>query len=101
MQSQITRILEVLTLAERLKFELRHSFISSGRQESVAEHTWRMSLMAVLIEPLLKQKIDAARLLKMVILHDLVEAEARDISALDVLRNPEIKFKRLKKKNKP
>ena len=97
MERQITSILKILTLAERLKFELRHSYTSSGRQESVAEHTWRMSRMAVLIEFLLKQKIDAARLLKMIILHDLVEAEARDISALDVLRNPEIKIQKLDK----
>jgi putative hydrolases of HD superfamily len=97
MEKQITSIVKVLTLAERLKFELRHSYTSVGRQESVAEHTWRMSLMAVLIEPLLKQKVDTARLLKMIILHDLVEAEARDISALDVLRNPEIKIEKVKK----
>src|SRR6516162_695574 len=97
MEKQIASILKVLALAERLKFELRHSYTSSGRQESVAEHTWRMSLMAVLIEPLLKQKVDTARLLKMIILHDLVEAEATDISALDVLRNPSL---RLQKKEK-
>jgi 5'-deoxynucleotidase YfbR-like HD superfamily hydrolase len=100
MEKQITSILKVLTLAERLKFELRHSYTSSGRQESVAEHTWRMSLMAVLIEPLLKQKVDTARLLKMIILHDLVEAEATDISALDVLRNPEIKIDKVEKERK-
>jgi putative hydrolases of HD superfamily len=97
METKITSILQVLTLAERLKFELRHSYTSSGRQESVAEHTWRMSLMAVLIEPLLKQPVDTARLLKMVILHDLVEAEARDISALDVLRNPAIKIQKVER----
>ena len=97
MDAQITSILSVLQLAERLKFELRHSYTSSGRQESVAEHTWRMSLMAVLIEPLLKHKVDTARLLKMIILHDLVEAEAKDISALDVLRNPEIKLQKEEK----
>jgi putative hydrolases of HD superfamily len=97
MEKQITSILKVLTLAERLKFELRHSYTSNGRQESVAEHTWRMSLMAVLIEPLLKQKVDTARLLKMIILHDLVEAEATDISALDVLRNPEIKIDKIER----
>ena len=97
MEKQITSILKVLALAERLKFELRHSYTSSGRQESVAEHTWRMSLMAVLIEPLLKQKVDTARLLKMIILHDLVEAEATDISALDVLRNPEIRIYKVEK----
>lgn len=100
MQRKITSVLQVLTLAERLKFELRHSFTSSGRQESVAEHTWRMSLMAVLIEPLLKQKVDMARLLKMIILHDLVEAEAKDVSALDVLRNPEIRMEKVEKEKK-
>lgn len=97
MEKQITSILKVLALSERLKFELRHSYTSSGRQESVAEHSWRMSLMAVLIEPLLQQPIDIARLLKMIILHDLVEAEARDISALDVLRNPKIKLAKIEK----
>jgi putative hydrolases of HD superfamily len=94
MKLQIESILEVLKLAERLKFELRHSYTSNGRQESVAEHCWRMSLMAVLIEPLLTQKTDTARLLKMIIIHDLVEAEAKDISALDVLRNPGIKIQK-------
>jgi putative hydrolases of HD superfamily len=100
MEKEITSILKVLTLAERLKFELRHSYTSAGRQESVAEYTWRMSLMAVLIEPLLKQKVDTARLLKMIILHDLVEAEAKDVSALDVLRNPEIKIQKMEKEKK-
>lgn len=97
MEKQITSILKVLALAERLKFELRHSYTSSGRQESVAEHSWRMSLMAVLIEPLLQQPVNTARLLKMIILHDLVEAEAKDISALDILRNPEIKLAKIEK----
>jgi putative hydrolases of HD superfamily len=95
METKLTSILQVLKLAERLKFELRHSYTSNGRQESVAEHTWRMSLMAVLIEPLLNQKIDTARMLKMIIIHDLVEAEARDISALDVLRDPSIKIRKV------
>lgn len=100
MRQEIESILKVLELAERLKFELRHSYLSSGRQESVAEHTWRMSLMAVLIEPLLKQKVDTARLLKMIIIHDLVEAEATDITALDVLRNPEIKLDKIEREKK-
>src|SRR5882762_3983923 len=95
MRDKLESVLQVLTLAERLKFELRHSYTSSGRQESVAEHTWRMALMAILIEPLLPKKVDTARLLKMIIIHDLVEAEAKDVSALDILRNPEIKIKKM------
>jgi putative hydrolase of HD superfamily len=97
MQKQIESVLKVLKLEERLKFELRHSYTSIGRQESVAEHTWRMSLMAVLVEPLLKQKVDTARLLKMIILHDLVEAEAKDVSALDVKRDPSLKIQKEEK----
>ena len=88
---QLQAVLGVLKLAERLKFELRHSYTSSGRQESVAEHTWRMSLMAVLMEPHLEQKVDMAKLLKMIIVHDLIEAEAGDMLALDVLRDPSLR----------
>ena len=100
MKEKLESILKVLTLAEKLKCELRHSYLSNGRQESVAEHTWRMSLMAVLIEPLLLKQIDTARFLKMIIIHDLVEAEARDVSALDVLRNPEIKIQKMERERK-
>jgi len=53
--------------------------------------------MAVLVEPLLTKKVDTARLLKMIIIHDLVEAEASDVSALDVLRNPGIKIQKAAK----
>ncbi|WP_245935829.1 HD domain-containing protein [Sphingobacterium athyrii] len=47
--------------------------------------------MAILIEPLLDQEVDLARLLKMIIIHDLVEAEAGDVSVLDQIRNREIR----------
>lgn len=100
METQLVNILKVLKLAERLKFELRHSYLSNGRQESVAEHTWRMSLMAVLLEPLLTVKVDMTKLLKMIIIHDLVEAEAKDVSALDLLRNPELRTEKAKREKK-
>ncbi len=56
--------------------------------------------MAVLIEPLLLKKIDTARFLKMIIIHDLVEAEAKDVSALDVLRNPQIRIQKIEGERK-
>ena len=56
--------------------------------------------MAVLIEPLLTRKIDTARILKMIIIHDLVEAEATDVSALDVLRNPAIRIQKEEREKK-
>jgi putative hydrolases of HD superfamily len=75
----IRQILDFLKLSERLKFELRHSWLSSGRQESVAEHSWQMALMAILIYPHLEEKVDLEKSLKLVILHDLIEAEAGDV----------------------
>lgn len=91
MRDHLVQILDVIKLGEKLKSELRHSWLSDGRQESVAEHTWRVSLMAMLIEPYLIQKIDSAKILKMIIVHDLVEAEARDIPAFDTMNNAELK----------
>lgn len=91
MRENLIDILKVIKLGEKLKYELRHSWLSTGRQESVAEHTWRVSLMAMLIEPYLDKKVDIAKLLKMIIIHDLVEAEARDIPAFETINNMEKK----------
>ena len=91
MRDNIVGILEVIKLGEKLKSEMRHSWLSNGRRESVAEHTWRVSLMAMLIEPYLNQAVDSARLLKMIIVHDLVEAEATDIPAFDTMNNADLK----------
>jgi putative hydrolase of HD superfamily len=79
MTDDIQRILSVLRLAERLKFELRHSWLSSGRQESVAEHSWQMALMAVLMHRHLEHPVDLERTLAMITVHDLVEAIAGDV----------------------
>ena len=79
MTEDITRILSVLRLAERLKSELRHSWTSSGRQESVAEHSWQMALMAVLMHRHLEHPVDLKRTLAMIAVHDLVEAIAGDV----------------------
>ena len=93
---QLKSVFEIIKLGERLKTELRHSWLSNGRQESVAEHTWRLSLMAMTIEPHLPQKVDSKRLLKMIIIHDLVEAYARDVPAFDTMNNPEAKLQKRK-----
>ena len=44
------KLLEVLQVAERLKDTTRHSYTGKGRHESVAEHSWMMTLMAFFCE---------------------------------------------------
>ena len=74
MQNISKSILELLKLAERLKFELRHSWLSNGRQESVAEHTWQLALMAFLVHRHLEKPVVLEHVLKLILIHDLVEA---------------------------
>ncbi len=78
-QRSAKRLLDFLHLAENLKNELRHSETSKGRSESVAEHTWRTALMAVALKPCLDEKIDWARLIAIIIVHDLAEAKTGDV----------------------
>jgi putative hydrolase of HD superfamily len=73
------KTLGFLPLAERLKRELRHSWLSDGRRESVAEHTWFMALMALLTHKRLEQPVSLERVLSMAIVHDLAEVEVGDI----------------------
>lgn len=77
---ELRGILEFLRAAERLKDETRTSWTSRGARESVAEHTWRLCLMAVILERELPE-LDFARLLKICVVHDLGEAIGGDISA--------------------
>lgn len=82
---EITGVLEFLRAAEQLKNVTRTAWTSQGAQESVAEHTWRLCLMAVALEQ--EFPVDFARLIKMCVVHDLGEAISGDISA--VLQAPE------------
>lgn len=78
--NQQKQILAFLHEAEKLKSVLRHSWLSSGRRESTAEHTWRMAVMALLLHPHLKHKPNLFKSLKMVLVHDLVEIYAGDVA---------------------
>ena len=78
----ITGFLEFLRKAENLKNTIRTARTSNGRDESSAEHTWRLCLMLIALEQDLAP-LDMTRLLKMAIIHDLAEAECGDIPAVD------------------
>lgn len=64
------KYIEFLNTVEKLKCNTRHSWTSSGRRESVAEHTWRLSLMALLCADEYPH-LDINKVIKMCIIHDL------------------------------
>ena len=71
-------LLQILAVAEKLKCNTRHCYTSSGRHESVAEHSWRISLMAMLIAPEFPEA-DMDKVIRMCLIHDLGEAFTGDI----------------------
>ena len=71
-------LLKVLSVAERLKCNTRHCYTSSGRHESVAEHSWRITLMAMLVADEFPEA-DMNKVIRMCLIHDLGEAFTGDI----------------------
>ena len=77
--------LDFLRAAEALKVNTRSAYTSQGKQESVAEHSWRLCLMAMVLAPSVPG-VDFARLVRMCIVHDLGEAIGGDIPAPEQAR---------------
>ena len=79
-EEELSGLLEFLRNAERLKTVTRSAYTTTGEQESVAEHTWRVALMATLLAPQFPD-VDGSRLVRMCLVHDLGEAIGGDIPA--------------------
>ena len=79
---EIGRLLDFLKTAEQLKCNTRHSYTSSGRLESVAEHSWRLALMAMLVGDEFPE-LDMDKVIKMCLIHDMGEAITGDIPAFE------------------
>ena len=85
--SELAGILEFLRAAERLKTTTRSGWTSAGQPESVAEHTWRLCLMALVLRPSFPD-VDFERLIRICIVHDLGEAIGGDVPAPEQARRP-------------
>lgn len=67
---------------ERLKDNTRHSWTSGGRRESVAEHSWRVALMAYLMKDEYPD-VDIDKVIRMCLVHDMGEAVTGDIPTFE------------------
>lgn len=73
-----TDLLQILHTAEKLKDTTRHCDTSGGRRESVAEHSWRLTLMAFFLRDEFPA-LDMDKVLRMCLVHDLGECFTGDI----------------------
>lgn len=74
------KMLDFLTFAGRLRTVPRHCYTAPDRRESVADHSWRLVLMAYLCAEEYPG-IDLGKLLTFAAIHDLGEAVTGDIPA--------------------
>ena len=71
-------LIDIMQVADRLKDAVRHCYTPGGRRESVAEHSWRMTLMALFIGDEFPEA-DMDKVIRMCLIHDLGEAFTGDI----------------------
>ena len=72
------KLIDFLRVMERLKDAPRHCWTTGGRRESVAEHSWRVALMAMLMADEFPE-LDIDRVIRMCLVHDIGEAITGDI----------------------
>ncbi len=85
-------LLDILRVAERLKCSTRHCYTTSGRRESVAEHSWRIALMAMLLSGEKEfQDADMDKVIRMCLIHDLGEAFTGDVPTFEKTETDEEK----------
>jgi putative hydrolases of HD superfamily len=75
LKKQITFIVE----ADKLKDVFRMNYTVKGnRRENDAEHSWHLALMALLLHEHSNMSVDLLKVLKMILVHDIVEIDAGD-----------------------
>ncbi|MBE9602251.1 HD family hydrolase [Pedobacter sp. MC2016-24] len=73
---------------DKLKYiQRRTKLFNSDRHENDAEHSWHLAMMAIVLSEHSNQPIDVLKVVKMVLIHDLVEIDAGDTFIYDTAKN--------------
>ena len=86
--ARLTAQFAFLLEADKLKsVDRANQVMDRSRFENSAEHSWHAALLAVLCAPLAGKDVDLARVIEMLILHDIVEIDAGD-HPIHIMHNP-------------
>lgn len=82
--NRLFKQIEFIKEIDRLKHVMRRSILLSGeRRENTAEHCWHVGVMAMLLCEYSNEPVDAVRVMKMLIIHDIIEIESGDTYVYD------------------
>lgn len=95
---RLEKQLALLIELDKLKSVLRRTRVKSaeGRFENSGEHSWHVALMAVLMEEHANAPVDICRVMKMLLIHDVVEIDAGDTFVYDTAASKEQAEKEIK-----
>ena len=86
--TNLLKQIEFIKEVDKLKYILRKTkLINSDRNENDAEHSWHLALMAVVLASHANFSIDLLRVIKMLLIHDIVEIDAGDTFIYDTQKN--------------
>ena len=88
------KIVEFMKTVEQLCLVERDNLMSSGRQETDADHIFKLAFLVLMIHPYLKRPADCAKMLELALVHDLVEARTGDYSLSAQTARPELKARK-------
>ena len=77
----------IITIDEMKNVLRRNLVVDASRRENDAEHSWHLAVMAMILEEYSADKVDISKVLKIALVHDLVEVYAGDTFAYDVKGN--------------
>lgn len=81
---RLKKQMEFIVEVDKVKNIIRQTYLADAdRKENDAEHSWHLALMAVLLKEYSNEEVDLARVIPMVLIHDLVEIDAGDTYAYD------------------
>jgi len=84
MDERVVRQIGFIEELDRLKGVLRRTqLIDGSRRENSAEHSWHLALMALLLAEYADERVDVARVVALLLVHDVVEIDAGDTFAYD------------------
>jgi putative hydrolases of HD superfamily len=85
-ESRLEQQISFLVEIDRLKHVLRRTRLVGGeRRENTAEHSWHVAMIALVLAEHSDEPIDVARVIRMLLVHDIVEIDAGDTFAFDVV----------------
>ena len=86
--SDLIKQIEFIKEIDKLKYiQRRTRLFNSDRNENDAEHSWHLAMMAIILSQHSNAAIDVLKVVKMVLIHDIVEIDAGDTFIYDTVKN--------------